>query len=135
MSVICPQCGGNKFDYNQMRIPGDLYGGYKIVAKCLNCLTVFTINQDYPRTIPSPSVPSDKPAIPFAIHSAIVDALDYAKSKHPRFADSDAEIEGLKAEITRYRRALHDIKEVCEEKEYWHFMHDVIIRIEAELDK
>jgi hypothetical protein len=30
-------------------------------------------------------------AIPFAIHSAIVDALDHAKTKHPHFADTDAE--------------------------------------------
>ena len=29
--------------------------------------------------------------IPFAIRSAIIDALDYAKTKHPHFADSDAE--------------------------------------------
>lgn len=29
--------------------------------------------------------------ITFAINSAIVDALDYAKNKHPHFADTDAE--------------------------------------------
>jgi hypothetical protein len=29
--------------------------------------------------------------IPFAINSAIIDALDHAKSKHPKFADTDAE--------------------------------------------
>jgi hypothetical protein len=29
--------------------------------------------------------------ITFAIHSAIVDALDHAKRKHPHFADSNAE--------------------------------------------
>ena len=49
------------------------------------------------RTNPSPSVSihtetiADKPAIPFAIHSAIVDALAEAKEKHPHFADTDAE--------------------------------------------
>ena len=49
------------------------------------------------RNYPLPSVPirtetnADKPAIPFAIHSAIVDALDHAKTKHPHFADTDAE--------------------------------------------
>lgn len=29
--------------------------------------------------------------IPFAIKSAIIDALDHARAKHPHFADSDAE--------------------------------------------
>jgi hypothetical protein len=29
--------------------------------------------------------------ITFAINSAIADALDYAKTKHPHFADTDAE--------------------------------------------
>ena len=29
--------------------------------------------------------------ITFAINSAIADALDYAKTKHPKFADTDAE--------------------------------------------
>jgi hypothetical protein len=32
-----------------------------------------------------------KETIPFAIHSAIVDALAEAKEKHPHFADTDAE--------------------------------------------
>ena len=32
-----------------------------------------------------------KPTIPFAIHSAIVDALEHAKTKHPHFADTDHE--------------------------------------------
>jgi hypothetical protein len=32
-----------------------------------------------------------KETIPFAIHSAIIDALDHAKTKHPHFADTDAE--------------------------------------------
>ena len=32
-----------------------------------------------------------KNTVPFAIKSAIVDALDHAKEKHPRFADSNAE--------------------------------------------
>jgi hypothetical protein len=30
-------------------------------------------------------------SIPFPIHSAIVDALDHAREKHPHFADTDAE--------------------------------------------
>jgi hypothetical protein len=29
--------------------------------------------------------------IPFAIQSAIIDALDHAKNKHPHFADTDTE--------------------------------------------
>lgn len=29
--------------------------------------------------------------IPFSIYSAIIDALDHARTKHPHFADSDAE--------------------------------------------
>lgn len=32
-----------------------------------------------------------KNTIPFAIKSAIVDALDHARTKHPEFAESDAE--------------------------------------------
>jgi formiminotetrahydrofolate cyclodeaminase len=32
-----------------------------------------------------------KETIPFAIYSAIVDALDHAREKHPHFADTDAE--------------------------------------------
>ena len=31
-----------------------------------------------------------KSSIPFAIHSAIIDALDHAKTKHPHFANTDA---------------------------------------------
>jgi hypothetical protein len=30
-------------------------------------------------------------SIPFPIHSAIIDALDHAKTKHPKFANTDAE--------------------------------------------
>lgn len=30
-------------------------------------------------------------SIPFAIHSAILDALEHAENKHPRFADTDSE--------------------------------------------
>lgn len=58
------------------------------------------------RTNPLPSVPKGrlwhfpqstvgrveiKETIPFAIHSAIIDALDHAKTKHPHFADTNAE--------------------------------------------
>lgn len=58
------------------------------------------------RTTPSQSVPNGrlwhfpqstvgrveiKETIPFAIYSAIIDALDHAKAKHPHFADTDAE--------------------------------------------
>lgn len=58
------------------------------------------------RTNPSPSIPNGqlwhfpestvgrveiKETIPFAIHSAIVDALAEAREKHPHFADTDAE--------------------------------------------
>lgn len=32
-----------------------------------------------------------KNTVPFAIKSAIVDALDHARTKHPVFAESDAE--------------------------------------------
>lgn len=39
-----------------------------------------------------------KNTVPFAIQSAIVDALDYAKTKHPHFADTDAEAATVIAE-------------------------------------
>ena len=65
------------------------------------------------RTNPSPSVPNGRlwhfpqstvgrveinETIPFAIHSAIIDALDHAKTKRPRFADSNAEAGAVIAE-------------------------------------
>ena len=44
---------------------------------------------------PTVSVRTDTTAkwesIPFAIHSAILDALDHAENKHPSFADSNKE--------------------------------------------
>ena len=78
----------------EARIPGDPMGGFRMTARCNNCLYVVVPKL---RTTPSPSVPirtettADKPTIPFAIHSAIVDALAEAKEKHPVFADTDAE--------------------------------------------
>ena len=34
---------------------------------------------------------SEGVSIPFAIHSAILDALEHAENKHPRFADTDSQ--------------------------------------------
>jgi hypothetical protein len=52
-----------------------------------------------------------------------------------------AEIERLKAEVTRYRRALHNLKEDCQKRLHWKnsswervFLHEVITHIDAELD-
>jgi hypothetical protein len=52
-----------------------------------------------------------------------------------------AEIERLKAEVTRYRRALHNLKEDCQRRLHWKnssleglFLHEVITHIDAELD-
>ena len=52
-----------------------------------------------------------------------------------------AEIERLKAEVTRYRRALHNLKEDCQKRLHWennslekNFLHEVITHIDAELD-
>ena len=51
------------------------------------------------------------------------------------------EIEQLKAEVTRYRRALHNLKEDCQKRLHWKnsswerlFLHEVITHIDAELD-
>lgn len=53
----------------------------------------------------------------------------------------DKEIERLKAEVTRYRRALHNLKEDCQTRLHWKsssleglFLHEVITHIDAELD-
>ena len=53
----------------------------------------------------------------------------------------DKEIERLKAEVTRYRRALHNLKEDCQRRLHWKnsswerlFLHEVITHIDAELD-
>ena len=53
----------------------------------------------------------------------------------------DREIERLKAEVTRYRRALHNLKEDCQKRLHWKnsswerlFLHEVITHIDAELD-
>ena len=92
-------CGSKRLTYTDEQIPLNANGGFSTTYTCQNCL-----HRGLYRDIASvPSVPSvssvpirtetiaDKPAIPFAIHSAIVDALDHAKTKHPHFADSDAE--------------------------------------------
>lgn len=53
----------------------------------------------------------------------------------------DTEIERLKAEVTRYRRALQNLKEDCQKRLHWQdssleglFLHEVITHIDAELD-
>ena len=53
----------------------------------------------------------------------------------------DREIWRLKAEVTRYRRALHNLKEDCQKRFHWKdssleglFLHEVITHIDAELD-
>lgn len=133
----CERCGSTRITTQEARNPCDPIGGFRITARCNNCLFVFVPEL---RTNPSPSVPDinsqickksanpqpntanmtnlaektdkngknqeisdhaaiavdwafsgDKPTIPFAIHSAIIDALDHAKTKHPHFADTDAE--------------------------------------------
>lgn len=90
----CENCGSTELTIQQARIPGDQMGGFRTTARCNNCLTVFI--PEY-CTTPSPSVlictetTAAPDGIPFAIHSAIVDALDHARTKHPVFAGSDAE--------------------------------------------
>lgn len=91
----CNKCGSTELTIQEARIPGDPMGGFRITARNNNCLYVVVVPKL--RTYPLPSVPvrteitADKPAIPFAIHSAIIDALEHAKTKHPHFADTDAE--------------------------------------------
>lgn len=87
----CERCGSTRITTQEARLPGDPMGGFRIVARCENCLSVF-VPERY--GIPVSSVAkttADKAAIPFAIQSAIIDALDHAKTKHPHFADTDAE--------------------------------------------
>ena len=59
----------------------------------------------------------------------------------PAEDEKDKEIENLKAEVTRYRRALHNLKEDCQKRLRWKncswerlFLHEVITHIDAELD-
>lgn len=90
----CKRCGSTELTIQEARIPGDPMGGFRTTALCNNCLSIFVPEL---RANPLPSAPirtettADKPTIPFAIHSAIVDALAEAKEKHPHFADTDAE--------------------------------------------
>jgi rubredoxin len=94
VSIKCPKCGAVKDIVKN--IP-DAYGReYRKWSFCKHCSMLFSqFKGDSKQS--SPSVPirtktiADKAAIPFAIHSAIVDALDHAKTKHPHFADTDAE--------------------------------------------
>ena len=60
---------------------------------------------------------------------------------HPAEDAKDKEIERLKAEVTRYRRALHNLKDDCQKRLHWKncsgerlFLHEVITHIDAELD-
>jgi Lar family restriction alleviation protein len=68
------------------------------------------------------------------------DAVDYWNTRPVEDA-KDREIERLKAEVTRYRRALHNLKEDCQKRLHWKnssleglFLHEVITHIDAELD-
>lgn len=71
------------------------------------------------------------------------DSEETAKVWNTRPAEDakDKEIERLKAEVTRYRRALHNLKEDCQRRLYWKqsslerlFLHEIITHIDAELD-
>lgn len=62
-------------------------------------------------------------------------------NRRPAEDAKDREIENLKAEVTRYRRALHNLKEDCQKRLHWKnssweklFLHEVVTHIDAELD-
>lgn len=94
--IQCPMC----------RIVGDVDAQtfipamtYSIVpqtkCRCRQCGHIFTVRDNPPSSESSESSDqSDKrfsETIPFAIHSAIVDALAHARTKHPHFASTKAE--------------------------------------------
>lgn len=111
MSIKCPKCGSKRLTYTDEPNPFNVNGGFSITYTCQNCLHkgLYRDIASLPsvQTVPYvSSVPKGKvwhvhkstvgrveiiATIPFAIHSAIVDALDHAKTKHPHFADTDAE--------------------------------------------
>lgn len=86
MSIVCPICGSERLTYTDERNPFNANGGFSTTYTCNNCL-----HKGLYRDIASAGEVEIKETIPFAIHSAIVDALAEAKEKHPHFADTDAE--------------------------------------------
>lgn len=91
MSVICPSCGNNNlFQFFRQRKPSSLLEYYEI-ARCTKCSCQFILPGDQPEPEKQSAPKTDKSfseAIPFAIQSAIVDALDHARTTHPVFADT-----------------------------------------------
>lgn len=85
----CKNCGSRELTIRQERIPGGIgENSMRTIYICKRC-SQYGLLQDI---IPAAPVPETAPdGIPFAIHSAIVDALAHAKEKHPRFADNEAE--------------------------------------------
>ena len=85
----CKNCGSKELTIHQQQIPGEIgEKALRTIYICKRC-SQYGLLQDI---IPAAPVPETAPdGIPFAIHSAIVDALAEAKEKHPRFADNEAE--------------------------------------------
>ena len=84
MKIKCPKCGSTN-----IRLAPTLP---KALSVCFECKHLW--HQVYkPRKKANAEICKNlqKSVIPFAIHSAIIDALDHAKTKHPHFADSNAE--------------------------------------------
>lgn len=90
---------------------------------------------------------SDLKPCPFLVRVCTMDGqmIGYTCKKKcakcPVEKAKDREIDNLKAEVTRYRRALHNLKEDCQKRLHWKnsswerlFLHEVITHIDAELD-
>lgn len=85
----CKNCGSKELTIRQERIPGGIgENSMRTIYICQRC-SQYGLLHDIIPTAPVPGTAPD--GIPFAIHSAIVDALNHARTKHPHFANTKAE--------------------------------------------
>lgn len=84
MKIKCPKCGSSN-----IRLAPTTP---KALSQCFECGNIWRqIYKPRKKANAENCKNLQKSSIPFAIHSAIIDALAEAKEKHPHFADSNAE--------------------------------------------
>jgi predicted RNA-binding Zn-ribbon protein involved in translation (DUF1610 family) len=84
MKIKCPKCGSAN-----IRLAPTTP---KALSQCFECGNIWRqIYKPRKKANAENCKNLQKSVIPFAIHSAIIDALDHAKTKHPHFANTDAE--------------------------------------------
>lgn len=97
MSIVCPVCGGAEtYVVHNIAYPSGRV--YRERHFCKHCRKIFDkpsdksdkVNSEIRKNSANSEINPGNP-IPFAIHSAIIDALDHARTKHPHFADTDTE--------------------------------------------